>query len=88
MPIARDKFQRSKPGDPMNLIIEFLRSNSRYAYTQSEIKGELALKGIDLPAEEMQKVLTSLEALGRIESKTIEGETYYTYCKLIGVRPF
>ena len=87
MPIGREKFQASELSNPMNLILDFLRSNSRYAYSQSEIKGELASKGIDLSAEEMQEVLSLLGAFGRVDSKIVEGETYYAYCKVTALKP-
>ncbi|MDI6815353.1 MAG: hypothetical protein QMC90_04660, partial [Dehalococcoidales bacterium] len=61
---SHEEFEMGKPLEPMNLILEFLRSNSRYAYTQSEITGELALRGMILEKEEVREILSLLEAWG------------------------
>ncbi len=86
MPISDTEFEKGKPRDPMDLILDFLRFNSRNAYNQSEVAEDLASKGVDLEEEEVRKILNSLEAYGRIESKVIDEVTYYKSCEVLGFR--
>ncbi|MDH5695129.1 MAG: hypothetical protein OEZ00_00760 [Dehalococcoidia bacterium] len=87
MPINRDKFNSSRSSEPMNLILGFLRSNSRNAYTQGEIAKELALRGVNLKGERVREILSALQDFDRIESKTIGGETYYGYRRAVAFKP-
>ena len=86
MPIRTNEFEKGEPPNPMRLIREFLRSNSRYAYNAEELMEVLASKGMNLRKEEVQNILSSLEALDWIKSKVIHGVKHYGY-KAIGFRP-
>ena len=87
MPIIDEQFKGGKQLDPKGVILDFLRFNSRYAYTRSEIEGELSLRGMGLKGEEVQRILTSMETGGRIESQTVDGVTYYKYFRIVGYKP-
>jgi|Deesub1362A_J573_1020465.scaffolds.fasta_scaffold00246_2 acetate kinase len=86
MPISRREFESGEL-DPGLLLIEFLRSNSDYAYTLDELVRELGSKGIHMTGEDLRNILRSLEHRGRIESKIKYGVVYYIYRKTIGFRP-
>jgi hypothetical protein len=86
MPISDTEFGKGKQRNPMDLILEFLRFNPHYAYNQNELARELASKGMDLMEEEVQKILDLLEAGGRIESKVIDGVTFYKHYNILGFR--
>ena len=86
MAIRKREFETGNPSDLMSLILGFLRANNGYAYSQSEIKEELVSRELQVESEEVQRVLTMLELGARIESKIIDGTTYYNYRQLVGYR--
>jgi hypothetical protein len=98
MPISRKEFERAEL-DPGLLVEEFLRANSEWAFTLAELMNGLAskytlkelsnalmLKGAQFTEEDFQKMLSSLEQRGRIESKTIGDVTYYSYSETLGFK--
>jgi len=86
MPISRREFEKGEPADLMRLIMEFLRSNPLSAYSVEELREVLASKQMNLSTEEVENILSLLEALDRIKSKVVGGAKYYKY-KIIGFRP-
>lgn len=81
MPISRREFESGEL-DLSLLLIGFFHSNPDYAYTVEELIGELVSRGVSLSEEEMRNALSSIEARGRIESKTLRGGVvYYIYSK-------
>ena len=85
MPISRREFESGEP-DPSLLLTELLRSDPDCAYAVEELMDELASRGMDLTAEEVQSILGSLEDRGKVESKVRYGMVYYICSKRIGFR--
>ena len=81
MPINKIEFEKGGR-DPSILLIEFFRSNARIAYNLDELVKVLASIGRKLPAEEVERILLSLEYGGAVESKVIAGVPYYRYRKV------
>lgn len=86
MPISRREFEKGEI-DPTFVLEEFLRSNSDTAYTAEELIIELASNRIALTREEVQSILRSLEAEGKIRLNTVRGVVYYVCEKTVGFRP-
>jgi len=86
MPINSSTFEKSS-GEMFVMLKEFLRLNFHIAYTLDELREVLAAKGSDVSAEILERLLASLEYAGRIESKTVDGVTYYRYRKVLGFMP-
>ena len=86
MPISSNDFEKSNRESNI-LLIDFLRSNYRDAYSLDELVEAMASTGRKLSGEEVERILASLEYGGKIESKIIGGVTYYRYCKVTGSRP-
>jgi len=63
MPISRTEFEKSEPADLMRLIMEFLRSNPLSVYSVEELREVLASKQMNLSTEEVENILSLLEAL-------------------------
>lgn len=75
MPINRESFEQGKIL-PRAEILAFLESNAERAYTIDEIYMETRAT-LEYSKEQLQEVVSGLEAEGRVESKVIEGVTYY-----------
>jgi hypothetical protein len=86
MPISSSEFEKSNRESDV-LLTEFLRSNYRDAYSVDELVKVMASKGRSLKGKEVERILTSLEYGGKVESRIIGGVTYYRYCKVLGSRP-
>jgi len=84
MPISGGKFERGKPSDLVDLILDFLRTYENSAYSRDEIEKELASRGLSLTTVEIGRVLSLLEGWERVEAKTIDGINYYKYRKILG----
>lgn len=85
MPISRQEFEKAERAASL-LVEEFMRANSDYAFTLGELVGEMASRGMDLTQERVQNVLSLLEAGGRTESETRDGEVYYFCCRIADLR--
>ena len=86
MPINSAEFEKCNRESDV-LLTEFLRSNYRDAYSLDELVKVVASMGRNLKEDEVERILTSLEYGGKVESKIIAGVTYYRYCKVLGSRP-
>jgi hypothetical protein len=86
MPINRAKFEKDNPGT-VAALLKFLRPNPHIAYSLDELREMLAAKDIDISAAALTSLLGSMEYGGRIVSKTVDGETYYKYRKVLGFVP-
>jgi hypothetical protein len=86
MPIHRDRFGRGEPG-PVSVLLDLLRPNSHIAYTLDELRDMLAAKDVDMTKTELSNMLSSMMYGGRIVSRTVDGETYYKYRKVLGFVP-
>ncbi len=72
MPISRQEFESGEP-DPSLLVMEFLRSNSDYAYTVEELLVVLSARRAELTEKDMLEVLRSLQEREKIEARSEEG---------------
>lgn len=86
MPINDARFKRNDPGAVAELM-DFLRPNFYKAFTLKELLAELNEREVNINAEELATLLSSLEYGGRIVSKTVEGETYFQLRKVRGFIP-
>jgi len=86
MPISRKEFESGEV-DPSLLVEEVVCSSPDYAYTVEELIIELASHRIGLTREEVQNILSSLEAQRKIKSNTVRGVIYYICEKTMGFRP-
>lgn len=86
MPINSSTFEKSS-GETFVMLKEFLRLNFHIAYSADELAEVLAAKGTKVTAEEVERLLGSMEYGGRIVSKTVDGVTYYRYRKVRGFVP-
>ncbi len=78
MPISSNDFEKSDR-EPSLLLMDFLRSNPTVAYGFDELLCMMAAKGRELPREEFERILVLLEYGGKVESRVIDGVTYYRY---------
>jgi hypothetical protein len=86
MPINNARFERGNTG-AVSTLLTMLRPNPHIAYTLDELREMLSDKGIDVSKTELTNLLGSMEYGGRIVSKTVDGETYYKYRKVLGFMP-
>jgi len=86
MPINKPEFEKSDRETSI-LLMEFFRFNARTAFTLDEIVKVLASIGRNLSAEEVERILTSLEYGAGIESRMIDGVNYYRYRKVLAFVP-
>jgi hypothetical protein len=86
MPIDNTKFEKGNLG-ASSALLDFLRPNPHVAYSLDELREKLAAKDIDISAAALTSLLGSMEYGGRIVSKTVDGETYYRYRKVLGFMP-
>lgn len=86
MPINTIEFEKGSR-DTGVLLLEFFRSNARVAYNPEELVKVLASMGRNLSAEEVERILLSLEYGGAVESKMIAGVPYYRYRKVLAFKP-
>ena len=87
MPISDSAFSKSDR-DPSILLQEFLSFNFRTAYTLDELEAVMKSAKKDLTKKDVEGLLSALEYGGKVKSKTIDGETYYRYAKVMGNRLF
>lgn len=78
MPISSSDFEKGDR-DPSIVLMDFLRANPRVAFGVDELVGMLASVGRDLPRAEVERMISLFEYGGRVESRVIDGETYYRY---------
>jgi hypothetical protein len=85
MPIKENEFSKSSL-DPSTLLMDFLSANYRNAYSLGELVEVMTAAGKNLAAEDIERLLSALEYGGKVDSKTIDGKTYYRYSKVMGNR--
>jgi hypothetical protein len=85
MPINENEFGKSDRA-PSLLLMEFLSTNYRSAYTLDEIEAAMKTKSKDLTKKDMERLLTALEYGGKVKSREIDGKTYYRYSKIAGLK--
>jgi hypothetical protein len=78
MPISGNDFEKSDRESSL-LLMDFLRSNPLDAYGVDELVEVLASKGRKLPREAVERSLVLMEYGGNVESRAIDGVTYYRY---------
>lgn len=86
MPIGRKEFENAEL-DPSFLVEDFLRLNSDNAYTVEDIIVELASNRMPLKAEEVRKILGTLETEKKVSAKMVRDVVHYIYRKSISSRP-
>jgi hypothetical protein len=86
MPISSNDFEKSDRESRL-LLIDFLHSNRLNAYGRDELVEMLAAMGRKLSGEEVERILALLEYGGRVESRVIDGVTYYKYRESFGLIP-
>jgi len=81
MPIDIDEFNKNnKMENVAKKIVDFLRDNSERAFTYEELSKEIDLNIYDKPSFNWAfwcEIIKKLENDKKIESKNINGETYY-----------
>lgn len=85
MPISENEFGKSSR-DPSLILVDFLSTNYRNAYTLDELTEMMAAKGRKMSKQDVERLLTALEYGGKVKSRVIDGVTYYKYSKLIGIK--
>ena len=78
MPISSNDFEKTDRKSSL-LLMDFLSSNPLDAYGLDELLEMLASKGRRLTREEVERILVLMEYGGRVESRVINGVTYYRY---------
>jgi hypothetical protein len=86
MPITSSDYEK-RSGEIASLIKEFLRLHAHIAYTLDDLLEVLAANDINLSKAELERLLFPLEYGGRIESKIVDGVTYYRYNRVMGFMP-
>ncbi|MBA7610284.1 hypothetical protein ES703_17491 [subsurface metagenome] len=86
MPITSSDYEKGS-GEAGALLKEFLRFRPHVAYTLDDLLEVLASNDINLPKEELESLLFSLEYAGRIESKIVDGVPYYRHKRVLGFMP-
>ena len=86
MPIASSDYEK-RSGEAVALVKEFLRFHPHFAYTMDDLLEMLAANDISLSKAELERLLFSLEYGGRIESKIVDGVTYYRHNRVMGFTP-
>jgi predicted AAA+ superfamily ATPase len=85
MPINENEFGKSSR-DPTSLLLDFLTFNFRNAYSLDELVKVVKAEGKDLTKESVESLLNALEYGGKVKSRTIDGETYYKYSVVRGLK--
>jgi hypothetical protein len=78
MPISSNDFEKTDRKSSL-LLTDFLSSNPRTAYQMDELVEMLASRGRKLAREEVERLLVLMEYGGKVESREINGATYYRY---------
>ena len=86
MPINSSDYERGS-GEVGSLLKEFLRLNAHIAYTKDDLLEVLAANDIRLSEAELERILYPLEYGGRIESKIVDGVTYYRHNLVFAFMP-
>ena len=86
MPITSSDYEK-RSGEVGALLKEFLRFHPYVAYTLDDLLEVLTSNDINLSKEELESFLFSLEYAGRIESKIVDGVSYYRHKKVLGFMP-
>jgi hypothetical protein len=86
MPITSSDYEK-RSGEAATLLKEFLRLHQHIAYTLDELLEVLAANDISLSKSELERLLFPLEYGGRIESRIIDGVTYYRYNRVFAFMP-
>jgi hypothetical protein len=86
MPISSSDFEKSDRESSL-LLMDFLHSNPRVAYSVDDLVEKLASMGKNEPQKEVERILTLMEYGGRVESKAIAGVPYYRYRRFFGFSP-
>jgi len=81
MPISSRDFERSDRKSSL-VLLDFLSANPLDAYSLEELVEALASRGRKLGREEMERLLALMDYGGRVESRVVNGVTYYRH------RPF
>jgi hypothetical protein len=86
MPISSNDFEKTE-SEPSRLLIDFLRSNRRFAYSLNQLQKMLESEGRVLDKKDIDKMLSLMEYAGMVESKIIAGVPYYRYLDYSFFRP-
>jgi len=78
MPISINDFKKTD-SESSHLLMDFLRSNRRVAYSLDKLLEMLASEGRKLTKEELERMLFLMEYGGIVESKVVSGVLYYRY---------
>jgi hypothetical protein len=85
MPISESEFGKSSRA-PSILLLEFLSSNYRNAYTLDELAHVMSEKDKNLSKQGLEKLLDALAYGGKVKLRVIDGKAYYRYSKLGGLK--
>jgi hypothetical protein len=86
MPITSSDYDKGS-GEAVALVKEFLRFHPHFAYTLEDLVEMLDANGVDVSKAELERLLFSLEYGGRIESKTVDGVTFFRHNRVMGFMP-
>jgi hypothetical protein len=86
MPIDKVEFEKSDRATSV-VLMDFFRFNDRIAFTLDEVVRMLASIGRKVPAEDVERMLLSLEYGGGIESREIDGVPYYRLRRVLSITP-
>jgi len=86
MPISSNDFEKTD-SKSSHLLMDFLRSNRRVAYSLDELLEMLASEGKKLAKKDVERMLFLMEYGGRVESKVVSGVPYYRYLDYSFFRP-
>ncbi len=85
MPINESEFNKSSRA-PTILLMEFLSSNYRNAYTLDELADVMSKKDKNLSKQSLEKLLDALEYGGKVKSRVIDGKAYYRHSEIGGLK--
>jgi len=86
MPISSNDFEKSDRESSL-LLMDFLRTHPRDAYSLDELVKAMASKRRKLTKEEVGRMLMLMEYGRRVTSRKIGGVTYYRYHQFFGYSP-
>ena len=86
MPISSNDFEKSERESGL-LLLDFLRSNPRIAYSVDDLVETLASMDRNETKKEVEKMLTLMDYGRRVKSRKIAGVTYYRYNEFFGYSP-
>ncbi len=83
MPINESEFNKSSRA-PTIVLLEFLKTNYRNAYSLEELADMMAPHGLN--KQELEKHLDALAYGGKVKLKVVDGKTYYKNSEIGGLK--